>query len=72
LITNTEVLAYSIDRFAELTGLSVSTVKREIYAGKLKAVKPRGRVLIPVESAREYLGLKEEARESSESLATTA
>jgi hypothetical protein len=78
LNTNTEQafandkLAYSIESFARLAELSESTVKREIYAGNLKAVKKRSRVLIPVEAAREYLALKEEAQAGNQSLATTA
>jgi excisionase family DNA binding protein len=50
-----EKLAYSIKEFAEHTSLSRTTVWREIKAGKIRAIKPRGRVLIPIEAAREYL-----------------
>ena len=50
-----ERLAYSVKSFAELSELSESFVKREIYAGNLKAIKRGGRVIIPAEAARAYL-----------------
>ncbi|HEX5084074.1 MAG TPA: excisionase family DNA-binding protein [Blastocatellia bacterium] len=57
-----ERLAYSIREFAELTSLGRSTIIREINDGKLRAIKPRGRVLIPADEARRYLSGKEETQ----------
>jgi excisionase family DNA binding protein len=71
-------LAYRMKDFAQLTGLSLSTVKREVYAGKLKAIKKRGNVLITAEAAREYLELfddpeiKNEAQPQDETLQENA
>lgn len=47
--------AYSVKSFALAHELSESFVKREIYAGNLKAIKRGGRVIIPAEAARAYL-----------------
>jgi hypothetical protein len=65
-----EPLAYRPKDFARLTGLSLSTVKREIYAGNLKVVRRRGVVLIPAEAARAYLAINEETRIQTESVTT--
>jgi hypothetical protein len=67
-LNNQEPLAYSVQNFAKLADLSVSFVKREIYDGNLKAIKRRGRVIIPAEAARAYLSAESETR-NQESLA---
>lgn len=66
-----ERLAYRPIEFARLTGLSLSTIKREIYNGNLRVLRVRRMVIIPIDVARQYLELQEK-RESSEVLATTA
>jgi hypothetical protein len=72
-VLSAERLAYRPAEFARATGLSLSTVKREIYDGKLKAIRKRGAVIIPAEAAREYLsGEKKEAQTSSESVMAIA
>ena len=71
ITTSTERLAYRVKDFAQLTGLSLSFVKREIYAGKLKTHKKGSVVLILVEDARAYLEGDEAAQKSDPSLAAT-
>jgi len=71
-LSNTkERLAYSPKNFAELADLSLSFVKREIYAGNLKAIKRGGRVIIPAEAARAYLSGESETR-NQEQLTTVS
>jgi excisionase family DNA binding protein len=56
-------LAYSVDTFATLLGVSNTTVRREITAGRLHALHVRRRLLIPSDSGLDYLRrLSEEKR----------
>lgn len=48
-------LSYTYKDAARATGLGVSTLVREVRAGRLKRVKVRGRVLITDEELRRYL-----------------
>jgi hypothetical protein len=50
-----ERLSYRVREFIQATGLSRSTVQREIYEGKLPVLMVRGCLLIPADVAREYL-----------------
>lgn len=47
-------LAYSIDDFAQATGLSRSHINREIKAGKIITIKSGNRRLIPAKFAVGY------------------
>jgi excisionase family DNA binding protein len=58
-----EKIAYTLKELVEATGLSYTTLWRDRRDGKLRSVKPRGRILIPAEAVREYLSGKEEARD---------
>jgi excisionase family DNA binding protein len=51
-----ERLAYSINEFASATDLSRAGVYRLIRDGELKAVKLRGRQLIPASEVRRIFG----------------
>jgi hypothetical protein len=64
-------LAYKPRTFARLAELSERFIKQEIYDGHLRAIKAGNRWRIPVDEARRYLGIREEAREGDKSLATT-
>lgn len=48
-------ISYTYKDAARATGLGVSTLVREVRAGRLKRVKVRGRVLITDEELRRYL-----------------
>lgn len=48
-------LAYTYPGAAKATGLGVSTLRREVRAGRLKSTRVRGRVLITDEELRRYL-----------------
>jgi hypothetical protein len=51
---------YSTGEAAKLLGVSFITVKRWIYAGKIKAVKtPSGRYRIPESEIQRWLGVKQ-------------
>jgi len=67
-----ERLAYTVKSFAKAAELSESFVKREIYDGNLKAIKRRGRVIVPAEAARAYLAGEQqnETRIQTETLAS--
>jgi excisionase family DNA binding protein len=53
-------LALGIPSFAQLIGVSPSTVEREIYAGRLRSIHIRGRRLIPYAEGERYLRRKAE------------
>jgi excisionase family DNA binding protein len=48
-------LAYTYRDAARVTGLGVSTIRREVTVGRLKNIRVRGRVLITDEELRRYL-----------------
>jgi excisionase family DNA binding protein len=48
-------LSYTYKQAAKATGASVSTLAREVRAGRLKASKLRGRVVITTEELRRFL-----------------
>jgi excisionase family DNA binding protein len=48
-------LSYTYQGAARATGLGVTTIRREVRAGRLKRTKVRGRVLITDEALRRYL-----------------
>ncbi|HLY78630.1 MAG TPA: helix-turn-helix domain-containing protein [Caulobacteraceae bacterium] len=54
-------LAYSFQGAAQATGVGVSTLRREVRAGRLHAVRLRGRVVIPAEELQRYLSGAERA-----------
>ena len=54
-------LAYSFESAAKATGVGVSTLRREVRAGKLHAVRVRGRVVITEEELQRYLAGAERA-----------
>lgn len=51
----TRPLAYNFKDAAKVTGLGVSTLEREVRAGRLKKIRVRSRVLITDEELRRYL-----------------
>jgi hypothetical protein len=55
IVADKDRLAYRMNEFALLTGLSLRQVKTEIYSGNLGAIRKGKIVLIPAESARAYL-----------------
>jgi hypothetical protein len=54
-------LAYSFEGASKATGLGVSTLRREVRAGRLEAKKLRGRVVITAEALARYLDSAERA-----------
>jgi len=50
-----EPLAVSIPEGCKMIGLKRSSIYREIAAGRIQAVKARGRTLLPVASLRTWL-----------------
>ena len=54
-VSDSRPLAYNYEGAAQATGLGVSTIRREVRAGRLKNVKVRGRVLITDAELRRYL-----------------
>jgi excisionase family DNA binding protein len=54
-------LSYTFKGAARATGLGVTTLRREVRAGRLKKTKVRGRVLITDEELRRYLAENAEA-----------
>jgi excisionase family DNA binding protein len=54
-------LAYSFQGASKATGLGVSTLRREVRAGRLRAVRVRGRVVITDEDLQRYLAGAEPA-----------
>ncbi|KZD08540.1 MerR family transcriptional regulator [Oceanibaculum pacificum] len=48
-------LCYSIDGFCKATSLGKTLVKELIENGELRSIKLRGRVLIPLKAAIEFL-----------------
>ena len=52
---NCEPLAVSIREACRITGLSRSTIYKEIASGRIQAVKASKRTLIPLESLRAWL-----------------
>lgn len=50
-----EALAYSPTSTARRTGLSRQTIYREIEAGRLRAKRVRGRLVIPADALKEWL-----------------
>ena len=72
MATTLDRLAYKVKTFAALIECSERFVKQEIYDGNLKAFKAGGHWRITNEAARAYMGLKEEAREQDETLASVA
>jgi excisionase family DNA binding protein len=48
-------LSYTYRTAAKATGLGVSTIRREVRAGRLKRIKVRGRVLITDAELRRFL-----------------
>ena len=51
------LLVFSVDEFAEFSGMSTSTVRRAINAGDLPVRRIGRRVLIPATDARAWLGI---------------
>lgn len=51
----TAKLAYSLKETAQALGVSHSTVRRMVAEGELSSVRTGARVLIPVESVRNFL-----------------
>lgn len=54
-VSDSRPLAYGYEGAAQMTGLGVRTIRREVRAGRLKHVKVRGRVLITDAELRRYL-----------------
>lgn len=49
-------LAYSVASLAEEAEVSRQTIYREVADGRLRAKRVRGRLVIPAEAVREWLG----------------
>lgn len=52
-------LAYSVSEVARAATVSDQTVYREIAAGRLRAKKIRGRVVVPADAVAEWLNSSE-------------
>jgi excisionase family DNA binding protein len=55
-------LAYTYKGAARVTGLGVSTLSREVRAGRLKCIKVRNRVLITDDELRRFLKVQASTR----------
>lgn len=53
--TSPEPMARSVADVADWVGLSKQSVYREVEAGRLRAVRIRGRLLIPTDAVAEWL-----------------
>lgn len=54
-VTDDEVLAVDISRGAKMLGVSDRHFRKEIVAGRIRVVRMGTRVLVPIQSLREYL-----------------
>jgi excisionase family DNA binding protein len=55
-------LTNTVEQTAKRTGLSERSIWKAISDGRLDSVRVGGRVLVPEESLRSFLGLKQEQK----------
>jgi len=51
-------LAYSVEEAAQMLGVHVETIRREIRAGRLLASRINRKFLIPADSLNDYIAAK--------------
>ena len=62
-LTLSDKLALSRRETADAVGLSLSVVQREINAGRMRAIRVGGRILVPREAITSWLATRPRVRE---------